>query len=103
MELRAQSIVGDIYYQQLDIWADDVSPDDVLPKYDPTNAPNIEGVKKRLESPQTQQLLKDEIEKLGSSAQEVEMAFRAVYRDLAKIKSASDANIGEVSVPLSHL
>ena len=85
MRLPAQSIVDDIH-QQLNIWTDDVSPiDDVLPKYEPTNAPPIEDVKKHLESPETQQLLKDEMEKLGSSAQEVETAFRNVSRGLTKI------------------
>ena len=84
MRLPAQSIVDDIH-QQLGIWEDNAYPDDVLPKYDPTNAPDIEDIKKHLESPETEQLLKIETEKFGSSAQEVETAFRDVSRGLAKV------------------
>ena len=83
MRLGAQSI--DDILNRLDP-LEDISPDNVFPIYDATKAPDIEDLKKKLESPKTQKLLKDEIARLGKSTQEVDMAFRNVSQGLAKIE-----------------
>lgn len=82
MRFGTQSI--DDILKQLDP-LEDISPDNVFPIYDATKAPDIEDLKKKLESPKTQKLLKDEMARLGKSTQEVDTAFRNVSRGLAKI------------------